>query len=60
MDILSDHFAMGSFFGSQISAGQLSEPFQKLLEQLVDQHLAELAEREPKPPPDPPQAGEES
>eukprot|EP00434_Breviolum_minutum_P014696 symbB.v1.2.012960.t1/scaffold906.1/size153294/5 len=29
-------------------AGQLSEPFQRLLEQLVDQHLAELAEREPK------------
>ena len=30
--------------------GQLSEPFQKLLEQLVDQHLAELAERDPKLP----------
>lgn len=41
----------------QIVAGQLSEPFQKLLEQLVDQHLAELAERDPKPPPEPPQAG---
>lgn len=41
-------------------AGQLSEPFQKLLEQLVDQHLAELAEREAKPPPDPPQEKEKA
>lgn len=38
-------------------AGQLSESFQKLLEQLVDQHLAELAERDPKPP-EPPQEKE--
>ena len=57
--ILWDH-ALEFVILVEIWAGQLSEPFQKLLEQLVDQHLAELAERDPKPPPEPPQAGEVS